>query len=88
MGDVAGRDGLRLGDAVLAQAARPAGGGRLGGPAPGAAGAPARGGADRLAPNGLGIAFVLAQAAVVLGFAVAQWIGLRHATHVAPPAYA
>ena len=41
-----------------------------------------------LAPNGLGIAFVLAQAAVVLGFAVAQCIGLRRATHVAPPAYA
>jgi transposase len=54
VGDVAGRDGLRLGDVVLAQAARLAGGGRLGGPAPGAAGAPARGGADRLAPRRAG----------------------------------
>jgi transposase len=39
---------------VLASAARLAGGGRLGGPAPGAAGAAARGGADRLAPGGTG----------------------------------
>jgi hypothetical protein len=30
-----------------------------------------------VAPTGLGIAFILAQAAAVAGFAVAQWIGLR-----------
>jgi hypothetical protein len=32
-----------------------------------------------LAPTALGIAFVLAQALAVLGFAVAQWIALRRA---------
>ena len=31
----------------------------------------------RLAPTGLGIAFVLAQALVVLGFGLAQWAALR-----------
>lgn len=30
-------------------------------------------------PTALGIAFVLAQAAAVLGFALAQWVGLRRA---------
>lgn len=33
----------------------------------------------RVAPTWLGVAFVLAQAAVVLGFGVAQWIALRRA---------
>ena len=34
---------------------------------------------DRVAPTALGVAFVLAQALVVLGFAVAQWTALRRA---------
>ena len=38
-----------------------------------------------VAPNGLGAAFVLAQALVVLGFAAMQWTALRGA---APPARA
>ena len=32
-----------------------------------------------VAPNGLGVAFVLAQALVVLGFAAMQWMALRGA---------
>lgn len=40
-----------------------------------------------LRPTALGVAFVLFQAAVVLGFAVAQWIALRRAA-VSPPAFA
>ena len=32
-----------------------------------------------VAPNGLGVAFVLAQALVVLGFAAMQWTALRGA---------
>jgi hypothetical protein len=39
-----------------------------------------------LAPTALGVAFVLAQAAVVAGFAAAQWVALRRAE--APPAFA
>lgn len=39
-----------------------------------------------LAPTALGVAFVLAQAAVVAGFAAAQWLALRRAR--APPAFA
>lgn len=38
------------------------------------------------APTGLGVAFVLLQAAVVLGFALAQWTGLRQAATAAVPA--
>ena len=41
-----------------------------------------------LAPTGLGIAFVLAQAAVVLGFAAAQGVALRRAGEPAAPAFA
>ena len=42
-----------------------------------------------LAPTALGVAFVLAQAAVVAGFAAAQWIALRRAeTAEAPHAFA
>lgn len=39
-----------------------------------------------VAPTGLGVAFVLLQAAVVLGFALAQWTGLRQAATAAVPA--
>lgn len=39
-----------------------------------------------VAPTGLGVAFVLLQAAVVLGFALAQWAGLRQAAPAAVPA--
>jgi hypothetical protein len=39
-----------------------------------------------LVPTALGVAFVLAQAAVVAGFAAAQWVALRRAE--APPAFA
>ena len=35
--------------------------------------------AGPVAPNGLGIAFVLAQALVVMGFAAMQWTALRGA---------
>jgi hypothetical protein len=38
-----------------------------------------------VAPAALGIAFVLAQALVVLGFAVMQWSALRHAKAGATP---
>jgi hypothetical protein len=36
-----------------------------------------------LAPHALGVAFVLAQALVVLGFAAAQWVALRRAAPTA-----
>ena len=39
-----------------------------------------------VAPTGLGIAFVLLQALVVLGFALAQWAGLRQFATTAVPA--
>lgn len=39
-----------------------------------------------VAPTGLGTAFVLLQASVVLGFALAQWAGLRQAATAAVPA--
>lgn len=39
-----------------------------------------------VAPNGLGTAFVLAQALVVLGFAAAQWTALRGAAPARPAA--
>ena len=39
-----------------------------------------------VAPNGLGVAFVLAQAVVVLGFAAMQWTALRGAAAAAPAA--
>ena len=39
-----------------------------------------------VAPTGLGVAFVLLQALVVLGFALAQWAGLRQAATAAVPA--
>ncbi|HJS86272.1 MAG TPA: hypothetical protein VJ779_12505 [Acetobacteraceae bacterium] len=39
-----------------------------------------------VAPNGLGVAFVLAQALAVLALALAQWAGLRQATAAAVPA--
>ena len=39
-----------------------------------------------VAPTGLGTAFVLLQASVVLGFALAQWAGLRQAVTTAVPA--
>ena len=39
-----------------------------------------------VAPTGLGTAFVLLQALVVLGFALAQWAGLRRAATAAVPA--
>jgi transposase len=51
VGDAAGRDGLRLWDELLAPPARLAGGGGLGAAPSGAAGAPARGRADRLEPS-------------------------------------
>lgn len=41
-----------------------------------------------LAPSGLGVAFVLAQALLVLGFAAAQWIALRRAGAGPAPAFA
>ncbi len=44
--------------------------------------------AGRAAPTGLGIAFVLAQALVVLGFAAMQWIALRRAASGVTPASA
>ena len=37
-----------------------------------------------LAPNGLGLALLLGQAALVMGFAVAQWAGLRQAQGLLP----
>ena len=37
-------------------------------------------------PTGLGVAFVLAQALIVLGFAVAQWTALRRASAAAEAA--
>ena len=40
----------------------------------------------RVSPTGLGIAFVLAQAAVVLGFAGAQWMALRGGAAAQAPA--
>lgn len=39
-----------------------------------------------VSPTGLGTAFVLLQALVVLGFALAQWAGLRHAATATVPA--
>jgi hypothetical protein len=42
----------------------------------------------RVAPTALGTAFVLAQAAVALGFAAAQWMTLRRARTAAPIALA
>ena len=41
-----------------------------------------------VSPTTLGVAFVLAQALVVLGFAVAQWTALRRAGAGAPVAFA
>lgn len=41
-----------------------------------------------LAPGALGVAFVLFQAAVVLGFAVAQWMALRRASGAPAEAFA
>jgi hypothetical protein len=42
-----------------------------------------------VSPTALGVAFVLAQALVVLGFAIAQWIALRRARGAdAQPAFA
>jgi hypothetical protein len=40
------------------------------------------------APTGLGVAFVLLQAAVVAAFAVAQWMGLKAGSAAAGPAKA
>ncbi len=42
----------------------------------------------RVAPTGLGIALVLAQALVVLGFAAMQWSALSRVKAGAPPACA
>ena len=44
--------------------------------------------AGPVAPNGLGIAFVLAQALAVMGFAALQWTALRGATAAPAPAAA
>ncbi len=51
MGDAASGDGLRLRDELLAPLTGLAGGRRVGAPASGALGAPARGGSDRLEPS-------------------------------------